>query len=106
LVFFAVAFRRFLTQNVGPAVDKTASEEEKEKEPEWNARTIRPLLRSGSTSSVESFSKPSKKKKTESNIEDYSDLAGEEDEALLLEKVADFKVCLHATKHCVVLSHY
>ena len=76
------------------AVDKTTSEEEKEKqEPEWNARTIRPLLRSASTSSTESFTKPPKPEKGESNIDDYSDLAGEEDDALLLEKVADFKVC-------------
>jgi geranylgeranyl pyrophosphate synthase len=81
------------------AVDKaSSSEEEREEkpEPEWNARTIRPFQRSGSTSSVESIANtPSNKAK--SHVEDYSDLAGDEDEAQLLEKVADFKVSSNCT---------
>lgn len=52
------------------------------------------MQRSGSSSSIESFTKPTHKARAKSVIDDYSDLAGDEDEAQLMEKVADFKVHL------------
>lgn len=74
-----------------PALEKNASEssEEDKHEVEDNARTIRPN-RSPGQQSVPLAQAPAAE--IQPIVEDYSDLATEEDEAWLEEKVADFKV--------------
>jgi hypothetical protein len=70
------------------ALEKTAGEDEKP-EGDWNAQTIRPITRTPSSSSMDLAAQ---KRAMSPVIEDYSDLAGEDDEAHLMEKVADLKV--------------
>lgn len=70
-------------------MDKTTADEEKT-DVDDNARTIRPL-RSPSTAQIPLATAPSTDIGT--ILEDYSDLAAEEDDDWLQDKVADFKVC-------------
>jgi len=71
------------------ALEKSTSEEEKH-EIEDNARTIRPTTRSPGQKNATLAQPPASG--MQPIVEDYSDLALEEDEVRLEEKVADFKV--------------
>jgi hypothetical protein len=71
------------------ALEKTTAEDDKP-EAEDNAQTIRPN-RSPGHHSVPLAQSPASD--IPPIVEDYSDLATEEDEQVLQEKVADFKVC-------------
>jgi hypothetical protein len=72
---------------LSPALEKVSHEEDKHGED--NARTIRPT-RSPATAPVQLAKPPSPT--IGPIVEDYSDLAAEEDEQSLHNKVADFKV--------------
>lgn len=76
-----------------PALEKTTIEEDKDdkQEQDWNAQTIKPTHRSPSGVSYRSLTSSPQSAITPI-VEDYSDIAGEEDEGLLMEKVANFKV--------------
>jgi len=69
--------------------------EEEKHEIEDNAQTIRPTTRSPGHHNAPLAQAPSSD--IQPIVEDYSDLATEEDEAWLQEKVADFKVCFVAS---------
>ncbi|KZS90479.1 hypothetical protein SISNIDRAFT_475331 [Sistotremastrum niveocremeum HHB9708] len=75
------------------ALEKTTIEEDKDdkQEQDWNAQTIKPTHRSPSGVSYRSLTSSPQSAITPI-VEDYSDIAGEEDEGLLMEKVANFKI--------------
>jgi hypothetical protein len=96
-----------MTLTLALALEKAPSEDEKEKTIEDNGRTIR------ATRSPQSFLPIALPRtvsgpvpdimdpiaETDPNVEDYSDLAMDEDDSILQDKVAEFKVrhLLHAT---------
>lgn len=88
VVYFLSLIRCYLFVVVCLALEKTPSEDDRH-EIEDNAQTIRPN-RSPGLNTIPLAQPPSSE--IQPIVEDYSDMATEEDEELLQEKVANFKV--------------
>jgi hypothetical protein len=83
-------------------LDRASVDEEKEdKAEDLNAQTIRPTKSPGTRPVALAALPPSD---MSTIVEDYSDIAAEEDEGWLEEKVADFKVSLKCARRLTMYS--